>query len=154
MVACATLPYWADVKGAPQNSIIGGATLWVMKRKNADTYKGIAKFFTFLSSPEIQVDWHESTGYVPITRPPTSWRRSRATTRRTQATDIAIKELTNKPPTANSQRPAPRQLRADPRHHRRGARVGLGGQKTAKQALDAAVKRGNEQLVRFQEANK
>ncbi|MCH8927073.1 MAG: extracellular solute-binding protein, partial [Proteobacteria bacterium] len=25
------MPYWSDVKGAPQNSIIGGATLWVLQ---------------------------------------------------------------------------------------------------------------------------
>ena len=59
------LPYYPDVKGAPQNTIIGGATLWVMTQKNPQIYKGVAKFFSFLSTPAIQVDWHESTGYVP-----------------------------------------------------------------------------------------
>jgi sn-glycerol 3-phosphate transport system substrate-binding protein len=67
--------------------------------------------------------------------------------------DIAIKELTNKPPTANS----------------KGLRLGnfvqirniideelesvWSGQKNAKQALDEAVKRSNEQLERFDKAN-
>ena len=32
-----------------------------------DDYKGVAKFFAFLSKPEIQMDWHTGTGYVPIT---------------------------------------------------------------------------------------
>ena len=41
-----------DVKGAPQNSIIGGATLWVMGGKSAEEYKGVAKFFTFLSDTD------------------------------------------------------------------------------------------------------
>ncbi|MEO8848842.1 MAG: sn-glycerol-3-phosphate ABC transporter substrate-binding protein UgpB, partial [Casimicrobiaceae bacterium] len=63
----ATLPYYPDVKGAPQNTIIGGATLWVLTQKDKSVYKGIAKFFTFLDSPEVQEDWHESTGYVPVT---------------------------------------------------------------------------------------
>ncbi len=132
----ATLPYYADVKGAPQNTIIGGATLWVMKQKNADTYKGIAKFFTFLSSPEIQVDWHESTGYVPITLAAYELAKKQGYYEKNPGTDIAIKELTNKPPTANS----------------RGLRLGnfvqirniideelesvWSGQKSAKQALD------------------
>ncbi len=35
--------------------------------KPKEHYKGVAKFFTFISSPEIQADWHQSTGYVPIT---------------------------------------------------------------------------------------
>lgn len=150
----AELPYYADVKGAPQNTIIGGATLWVLKQKNPDMYKGIAEFFTFLSSPEIQVDWHESTGYVPITLAAYDLAKKQGFYDKNPGTDIAIKELTNKPPTANS----------------RGLRLGnfvqirniideelesvWSGQKSAKQALDSAVKRGDEQLERFQKANR
>ena len=40
----APMPYYPDVKGAPQNSIIGGASLWVMGGKSAEEYKGVAKF--------------------------------------------------------------------------------------------------------------
>ena len=61
------IPYHDDVKGAPQNSIIGGASLWVMSGRKAEEYKGVAKFFAFLSRPEIQMQWHTKTGYVPIT---------------------------------------------------------------------------------------
>ena len=49
-----------DVKGAPQNSIIGGASLWVLTGKPTADYKGVAKFFTFLSPPEIQAKWHQT----------------------------------------------------------------------------------------------
>jgi len=150
----AQLPYYADVKGAPQNTIIGGATLWVMNQKNKDMYKGIAKFFTFLSSPEIQEDWHAATGYVPITLSAYDLAKKKGLYTERPGFDIAIKELTNKPPTANS----------------KGLRLGnfvqirniideeleavWSGQKSAKQALDEAVKRGNDQLERFQKANK
>ncbi|MEO9137222.1 MAG: sn-glycerol-3-phosphate ABC transporter substrate-binding protein UgpB [Casimicrobiaceae bacterium] len=150
----ATLPYYADVKGAPQNTIIGGATLWVLNQKDPAVYKGIAKFFTFLSSPEVQADWHQSTGYVPITLAAYELTKQQGFYEKNPGTDIAIKELTNKPPTVNS----------------KGLRLGnfvqirnindeelesvWSGQKTAKQALDEAVKRGNEQLERFQKANK
>jgi sn-glycerol 3-phosphate transport system substrate-binding protein len=149
----ATLPYYADVKGAPQNTIIGGATLWVLNQKNKDMYKGIAKFFTFLSSPAVQSDWHQKTGYVPITLAAYDLTRKQGFYESNPGTDIAIKELTNKPPTANS----------------KGLRLGnfvqirniideelesvWSGQKNAKQALDEAVKRGNEQIERFQKAN-
>ena len=149
----AQLPYYADVKGAPQNTIIGGATLWVLNQKNPEMYKGIAKFFTFLSSPEVQEDWHASTGYVPITLAAYDLAKQKGLYTERPGFDVAIKELTNKPPTANS----------------KGIRLGnfvqirniideelesvWSGQKTAKQALDDAVKRGNEQLERFQKAN-
>ena len=151
--AVGPLPYYPSVKGAPQNTIIGGATLWVMTQKNPDVYKGIAKFFTFLSSPEIQLDWHKSTGYVPITLAAYELAKKEGLYQERAGFDTAIKELTNKPPTPNS----------------RGLRLGnfvqirnvideelesvWSGQKTAKQALDEAVKRGNELLVRFQKAN-
>jgi sn-glycerol 3-phosphate transport system substrate-binding protein len=150
----ATLPYYPDVKGAPQNTIIGGATLWVLNQKDPAVYKGIAKFFTFLSSPEVQADWHQSTGYVPITLAAYDLTKKQGFYEKNPGTDIAIKELGNKPPTANS----------------KGVRFGnfvqirniideeleavWSGQKNAKQALDEAVKRGNEQLDRFQKANK
>jgi len=62
-----TLPYYADVEGAPQNSIIGGASLWVFADKPEETYKGVTQFFKFLSSPEQSAKWHQGTGYVPVT---------------------------------------------------------------------------------------
>ncbi|HSC23058.1 MAG TPA: sn-glycerol-3-phosphate ABC transporter substrate-binding protein UgpB [Casimicrobiaceae bacterium] len=149
----AQLPYYASVKGAPQNTIIGGATLWVLNQKNPATYKGIAKFFSFLSSPEVQEKWHADTGYVPITTAAYELAKKQGLYTERPGFDIAIKELTNKPPTANS----------------KGVRFGnfvqirnindeeleavWSGQKSAKQALDDAVKRGNDQLERFEKAN-
>ncbi len=149
-----TLPYYPDVKGAPQNTIIGGATLWVMTQKNPEVYKGIAKFFTFLSSPDIQVDWHESTGYVPITLAAYEEAKKSGFYEKNPGFDIAIHELTNKAPTPNS----------------KGLRLGnfiqirnvideeleavWSGKKTAKVALNDAVSRGNELLRRFEKANK
>ena len=149
----ATLPYYADVKGAPQNTIIGGATLWVMTQKDPKIYKGIAKFFTFLSSPEVQEDWHESTGYVPVTLAAYELAKKKGLYEQRPGFDTAVKELNNKPPTANS----------------KGVRLGnfvqirniideelesiWSGQKSAKQGLDEAVKRGNEQLERFKKTN-
>ncbi len=34
------MPYDADAKDAPQNAIIGGASLWVMQGKDKETYTG------------------------------------------------------------------------------------------------------------------
>ena len=149
-----TLPYYPSVKGAPQNTIIGGATLWVMQQKNPDVYKGIARFFTFLSSTEIQMDWHESTGYVPITLAAYEATRKSGFYDKNPGFDVAIEELSGKAPTPNS----------------KGLRLGnfvqirnvideeleavWGGKKTAKEALGTAVKRGDELLRRFEKANK
>ena len=63
----AMLPYYPDIIESPQNSIIGGATLWVLRGHDAEEYKGVAKFMTYLSSADVQSWWHQETGYVPIT---------------------------------------------------------------------------------------
>ncbi|MCB1440832.1 MAG: sn-glycerol-3-phosphate ABC transporter substrate-binding protein UgpB, partial [Nitratireductor sp.] len=55
------LPYWEGTEGAPQNTIIGGASLWVMAGQTDEEFKGVAAFMNFLSSPEIQAKWHQDT---------------------------------------------------------------------------------------------
>jgi len=148
------IPYHDDVKGAPQNSIIGGASVWVMTGKKAQDYKGVAKFFTFLSRPEIQMEWHTGTGYVPITMAAYEMTRKSGFYDKNPGADVAVKQLTNKPPTANS----------------KGLRFGnfvqgrevieeemegvFTGKKDAKTALDDAVSRGNVILRKFEAANK
>ena len=63
----APLPYYPDVNGAPQNTVIGGASLWVMSGKKAEEYKGVAAFFDHLSKADVQAKSHQQTGYLPIT---------------------------------------------------------------------------------------
>ena len=48
-----TLPYYPDVPGTPQNTVIGGASLWVMSGKKEAEYKGVAGFFNYLSQPDV-----------------------------------------------------------------------------------------------------
>jgi len=148
------LPYYDDVKGAPQNSIIGGASLWVMGGKKAPEYKGVAKFFAFLSRPEVQMDWHTSTGYVPITLAAYELTRKSGYYEKEPGALVTIQQLTNKAPTENS----------------KGLRFGnyvqgrevieeemeavFAGRKDAKGALDDAVRRGNEILRKFEAATK
>jgi sn-glycerol 3-phosphate transport system substrate-binding protein len=148
------LPYHDEIKGAPQNSIIGGATLWVMSGKKPEEYKGVTKFFSYLSSPAVQLDWHKSTGYVPITNAAYGMAKKEGYYEKVPGADIAVRQLTNKPPTANS----------------KGLRFGnyvqgreiieeemeavFAGKKGAKAAMDDATRRGNEILRKFQAANK
>ena len=150
----AQLPYYEDVKGAPQNSIIGGASLWVMAGRKPADYKGVAKFFTFLSSPEIQADWHQKTGYVPITKAAYELTKKQGFYDSNPGTDIAIQQLLLKNPTKDS----------------KGIRLGnfvqirdiideelesvWAQKKGPKQALDDAVERGNAELRKFERANK
>jgi sn-glycerol 3-phosphate transport system substrate-binding protein len=147
------LPYWPDVAAAPQNTIIGGATLWVLRGRPAEEYKGAAKFFAFLSRPEVQAAWHQNTGYLPITRAAYELTRTQGFYDRNPGTAISIEQITRKPPTENS----------------KGLRLGsfvlirdaiedeleraFTGKKSAQAALDSAVERGNRMLRQFERAN-
>jgi sn-glycerol 3-phosphate transport system substrate-binding protein len=153
-VGVGMLPYYADVKGAPQNSIIGGATLWVLQGHDTDEYKGVADFFNYLSSAAVQADWHQFSGYLPITQAAYELGQKQGYYAKNPGTDVAIKQMTLNPPTANS----------------KGLRFGnyvqvrkvideefqslLAGKKDAKQALDAVVERGNKLIAEFAAANK
>jgi sn-glycerol 3-phosphate transport system substrate-binding protein len=98
----ATLPYYPDVKGAPQNSIIGGASLWVFNGKSKDVYKGVAAFFAFISQPEIQAYWHQNTGYLPITKAAYELTKSQGFYKTNPGPEVAINQLLRNPPTGNS----------------------------------------------------
>lgn len=149
------LPYHADVQGAPQNTIIGGASLWVMAgSKQPAAYKGAAKFFSFLSQPALQAEWHQATGYLPITPAASELTRKQGFYEKNPGTDISVQQMTTRTPTASS-----KGLRLGNFVQIRGVideelEAVWAGKKSAKDALDAAVNRGNELLRRFEAANK
>jgi len=150
----APMPYWPEAAGAPQNSIIGGASLWVMGGKKAEEYKGVAKFFTFLSDTDRQANLHQVSGYLPITKAAYEKTKADGFYKANPMLETPLLELNNKPPTDNS----------------RGVRLGnmvqmrdvwseeieaaLNGTKTAKAALDDAVARGNVMLRQFERTNR
>ena len=144
------MPYFPEVAGAPQNSIIGGASLWVMGGKTSAEYKGIAKFFTFLSDTDRQVYLHEVSGYLPITKAAYEKTKASGFYDKNPILEVPLKELTNKPPTENS-----RGLRFGGMVQMRDVwaeeiEAALAGKKSAKDALDAAVARGNQMLRQFE----
>ncbi|MGJ7580677.1 sn-glycerol-3-phosphate ABC transporter substrate-binding protein UgpB [Variovorax sp. RHLX14] len=149
----APLPYYQDVPGAPQNTVIGGASLWVMSGKKPAEYKGVAKFFSFISTPEVQSASHKRTGYLPVTTAAYKLTEDSGFYKQNPGTDVAVTQMIRKVTDKS-----------------RGIRLGnyvqiraiedeeleqvWGGKKSPKEALDSIVKRGNEQLERFQKANK
>ena len=146
----APMPYYPDVKGAPQNSIIGGASLWVMGGKSAAEYKGVAKFLSFLSETDRQIELHKKSGYLPITKAAYAKVKGEGFYKENPILEVPLLELTNKEPTDNS-----RGLRFGNMVQMRDVwseeiEQALAGKKTAKQALDAAVERGNTMLRQFE----
>jgi sn-glycerol 3-phosphate transport system substrate-binding protein len=147
------LPYYDTIEGAPQNSIIGGATLWVLQGHEPEEYEGVAKFFSYLSSPEVQADWHQFSGYLPITEAAYELTKEQGFYEKNPGTETAIHQMTLNPPTPNS----------------KGLRFGSyvqirdiineeleavwNGSKSAQEALDTAAERGNQLLREFEDTN-
>ncbi|MBP6655568.1 MAG: sn-glycerol-3-phosphate ABC transporter substrate-binding protein UgpB [Propionivibrio sp.] len=148
-----TLPYYPDVEGVPQNTIIGGASLWVMSGKKAAEYKGVGQFFAFMSKADVAAKSHQRTGYLPVTIASYELTEQSGFYKENPGTDVSVTQMIRKTTDKS-----------------RGIRLGnfaqirtindeeleqvWAGKKTAKEGLDAAVKRGNEQLERFEKANK
>lgn len=61
------LPYWESITTEPTSTFIGGAALFAMSGKSDEENQASAEFFKFLSSADVQLYWHQATGYVPIT---------------------------------------------------------------------------------------
>ncbi len=148
-----TLPYYPDVPGAPQNTVIGGASLWVMSGKKPAEYKGVAAFFQYLAQAQVASDSHKRTGYLPVTKAAYELTEKSGFYKQNPGTDVAVQQMIRKTTDKS-----------------RGVRLGnfaqirtvideeleqvWAGRKSPKDGLDAAVKRGNELLERFQKANK
>jgi sn-glycerol 3-phosphate transport system substrate-binding protein len=146
-------PHYPDVKGAPKNSVIGGAAFWVMTapRRSVEEYRGVAQFFQYLGSAEVAGKWAAETGYVPISHTGAQYLRATGFYQQQPWAELPVRQLTRTPPTRNS----------------RGFRLGnmpeirtvlyeeleraFQGQQSAQQALDNAVRRGNAILRRFQQ---
>ncbi len=149
----APLPVEADMK-QPQNSIIGGASLWVMQGHAKEEYKGVAAFLNFLAQPDMQKLWHKETGYFPITLKAYEELKQEGFFDKIPYQEVGIKQLNRTKPTKNS----------------RGIRLGYfvqirnildeemeliwNGKKTPAQAIADATARSNEKLREFEKTNK
>ena len=150
----AQLPYYDDVKGAPHHSMIGGAGLWALAGKKPGAYRGVAKFLAWLAQPEVQADWHQRTGYVPVTRAAYDLTAKSGFYKGNPGHEIAVRQLLLNQPTRES----------------RGIRLGdfqairtiieeeleavWEGKVPPKLALDRAAERGDLLLRKFERENR
>lgn len=146
----APLPHYDDIRGAPHHTMIGGAGLWALAGRKPAEYRGAARFLAWLARPEVQADWHQRTGYVPVTRAAYEFTAQKGFYRNNPGHEIAIRQLLLNQPTRES----------------RGIRLGefpeiraiieeeleavWEGKVPPKLALDRAAERGNVLLRKFE----
>ena len=147
------LPYYPDVTGAPQNTVIGGASLWAMSGKKPEEYKGVAAFYRYLSDPQVQAKSHQDTGYLPITSAAFKITEDSGFYKKNPGTDVSVTQMIRKTTDKS-----------------RGIRLGnfvqirtiadeeleqvWAGKKSAQEGLEAIKKRGDVELEKFEKANK
>jgi sn-glycerol 3-phosphate transport system substrate-binding protein len=137
------LPYEDTAEGAPQNTVPGGASLWVFAGHPDEDYKGVAEFFKFLSQTDVQSRLHQVSGYVPITMAAYDATKESGFYEENPGREQPIKQMMGKEPTENS-----RGIRAVNLPQLRDIQneeleAMLAGQQSAQEALDKAVERGN-----------
>jgi sn-glycerol 3-phosphate transport system substrate-binding protein len=152
----AYLPYDPEIIKTPLNSIIGGASIWTMTApgRTPEEYKAAATFLQFLGKPEIDAQWSQNTGYVPVTFAGFELLQKQGYYEKAPGADLAVKQLARGEVTSNS----------------RGLRLGrlpeirniiyeemekaFQGNQNAQQAMDSAVSRGNKVLRDFEKSVK
>ncbi len=142
------LPHEENVTA--RNSTIGGATIWTLKGHKAEDYDGVADFLTFLASPDLQVWWSKATGYVPITNKAYQAAKAEGYYTANPTREIAILQLNRGTPTDNSRGFHFGNFTQTTFALRQELELVFANKKTPQQALDDAVRRGNEILRQFE----
>ncbi|MFN7196686.1 MAG: sn-glycerol-3-phosphate ABC transporter substrate-binding protein, partial [Hylemonella sp.] len=126
---------------------------WVMAGKKPAEYKGVAQFFAYLSKTDVAAASHQRTGYLPVTIASYEATEKSGFYKQNPGTDVSVTQMIRKTTDKS-----------------RGIRLGnfvqirtiideeteqiWAGKKSAREALESAIRRGNEQLERFQRANR
>ena len=137
------LPYDSDAPGAPQNTIPGGASLWVMGGKSDETYKGIAAFFSYISQTDVQEYLHQTSGYLPVTMAAYEATKESGFYDKNPGRETPITQMMGKAPTANSKGVRLINLPQIRDIENEEFEKMLAGEQSAQEALDNAVSRGN-----------
>ncbi|MET0360025.1 MAG: sn-glycerol-3-phosphate ABC transporter substrate-binding protein UgpB [Pararhizobium sp.] len=139
------LPYYEG--HGPQNTIPGGASLWVFGGKSDAEYAGIAQFFNFLSQTKIQARLHQVSGYMPVTNAAYEETKASGFYDKNPGRETPILQMMGKAPTENSKGvrlvnlPQVRDIMNEEFESM------LAGKQDAKAALDKAVERGNAAIA-------
>ncbi len=150
----AELPVYAGTDR--KNSLVGGASLWVLSGKSADEYKGAAAFLNFIHDPKTALFWSTNTGYIPVTKSGFDFMKSSGFYDKApyKGREVAIASLTASEPT-----PITRgvrlgnftQIRAEFGNQMQAI---FANKVTVQQGIDNLVANGNQILDRFEQTYK
>lgn len=133
------------------NSVVGGASLWVLSGKSEAEYRGAAEYMKFLATPESETWWVSNTGYIPVTKSAFDQLTAEGfySAAPYKGREVALASLTATEPgplTRGYRLGGMIQTRAEWKSEVEAA---LAGNKSMQEALDTAVERSNAILAKF-----
>ncbi len=133
------------------NSVVGGASLWVLAGKTEEEYRGVAEYLKFISTPDSIKFWVANTGYIPVTASAYDSLIAEGfyAAAPYKGREVAIASLT-----ATVPGPLNRGFRLGSMIQHRAewlseVQAALSGQKSVQEAYDTSVERGNAMLEKF-----
>ncbi len=66
-VTVAPLPFYDEEAAQPANPFIGGSSFWVAAGLSNEQQASVARFMAWLATPTVAAEWHQRTGYLPLT---------------------------------------------------------------------------------------
>jgi sn-glycerol 3-phosphate transport system substrate-binding protein len=142
-VGVAQLPYYDDFSAAPQNTLVGGSGLWVIAGRTSGEYRGVARFLAYLARADVQAQWHQKTGYLPLTAAAYELGRAQGFYAANPGQEIAVRQLMGKSPTRDTMGIRLAQLQRIRGIIDEELESVWVGKKTPLDALNTAVERGN-----------
>lgn len=144
-------------EGNRTNSLVGGASLWIMDGKSEQEYEAAAAFLAYVTAPDTGEKFMVSnTGYIPVTTAGFELLTAEGFYEQPEykGRELAIASLT-----ASDVTPVSRgirlgnftSIRAEIRSELEAA---FTGQKTVEEAINASVERGNQILRRYEQTFK
>lgn len=148
--AVTMLPVWKGTER--KNSLVGGASLWVLKNRPEAEYKGAAAFLNFIAQPDMVEWWSTVTGYIPVTKTGFDAMKANGFYEKPQfaGREKAIESLTYTPAgdlTRGIRVGGFPQIRKEISNAMEGI---FFGKMTVQAGLDQAVERGNAIIRRFE----
>ena len=143
-----------DGKPATGGNIIGGASLYILKSRPVEEQQAAWEFIKYAMTPAVQAQWQNDTGYYPVVKAAYNEQPSKDWSTKYPQFTTAINQIRNSPQNRSTNGCV---LGVMPQARARTQKMiesVLLGQTTSQAALDAAVTEMNDQIDKYNKANK
>jgi sn-glycerol 3-phosphate transport system substrate-binding protein len=143
-----------DGKPKDGGNIIGGASLYIMKSRPPEEQQAAWEFVKYVLTPAVQAQWQSDTGYYPIRKAAYNEGPSKDWSTKYPQFLTAINEIRDSPQNRATNGAV---LGVMPQARARTQKMiqsVLLGQETSQAALDSAVAEMNDQIDKYNKANK